>query len=97
MHDAGCTNNFSAVGGADALVSQADAKNGNLSAKSPDHVAGYSGFFGRAGSGRDNDLLGPDLLNLLQGNLIVPEDLDRGSQLSKIVKEVVGEGVVVID
>ena len=86
-----------AEGGADGLMAETDAEDRNARAEALDRVAGNARFFGRAGAGRDDDLLGPQRFDLVQTDLVVAKNLHLGAEFAEIVIEVVGEGVVVVD
>src|SRR5207302_9326521 len=90
-HDAG------AVGGPDALVPQAHAKNGRVRAETPNHVRGDPRFAGRAGPRRDNDMRRPESLDLLVRRGVVASYHGVFPQLAHVAGQVVDERVVVVD
>src|SRR3989304_4632678 len=97
VHDRRRADDSAAEGGADGLMAEANPKDGNMGAEAFDGVAGDARFFGGAGAGGYNDLLGPQRLDLIQSDFIVAKDPDVGAELAQVVIEVVGEGVLVVD
>jgi hypothetical protein len=54
-------------------------------------------FSGRAGPGRDDHTVRPDLLDLIQGNLVITVDDQLFTQFPQILNKVVGKGVIIVD
>jgi len=97
VHDLRRADDLASEGCPNALVSQADTEDRGRLTEAADHVAGDAGLFGSAWAGGDDDLTGFEPFDLFQGNFVVPKDLHLCSQLAEIVKEIVGERVVVVD
>src|SRR6185312_1537690 len=94
--DAG-PHDLGAVGGADALVSQANAEDRNAAAKAADQVGGHAGLGGRAGAWRDDDPLRRERRDLIEGNGVISTNERLAAQLAHVAGEVVDERVVVVD
>jgi hypothetical protein len=78
-------------------VAEADTEDGNFSAEMPNHIATDTRIGGRAGSGGDDDFFGSELLDVGNGNLVVALHKELGTKFPKVLNEVVGERIVVID
>src|SRR3990170_2145566 len=81
VHDRRCANDLTAEGGADGLMAEADPKDWRASTEALDGVAGDACFFGGAGAGGNHDLLGPQLLDLIQSDFIVAKYSDLSAEL----------------
>src|SRR5579884_2366253 len=88
VHQVFGSNHISTKRGADGLVSEADAEDGQLSGKVLNQFNADSSILGRAGAWRNNDALGAHLLNLRDGCLIVAADFDVCAQLTEVLDEV---------
>jgi len=97
VHDASGTDDFSAKEFANALVPQADAKNGYLSLECIDDCKAVAGLCRRAGAGRDEDTIRIEGECLVSSDLIVAHNLLLHPQLTEVLDEVVGKGVEVVD
>src|SRR5437867_9991098 len=86
-----------AVGGADALVAEADAQDRGCRSESPHYVGRDSRLAGRAGSGGDDDMRRLERLNLLVRRSVVASDDGLFPQLAHVAGQVVDERVVVVD
>src|SRR5262249_40185831 len=51
----------------------------------------------RARTRRDDDPVGSQPRDLVERDRVVPADVDLGAELPKVLDEVVGEGIVVVD
>jgi len=91
MHDA------PAKGLADGLMSQADTQDGDPAGEGLDHLHRNTRLVGGTGPGGDDDLVGLHLLDLSAGDFVIAKYPDFNSQLTKVLHQVVGEGVVVVD
>src|SRR5579883_747442 len=80
----------------DALMPQANAKRGDARPQAFDDGVRDACLTRRAGSRRNDDLIGSQRFSLLQRDLIVAIDLHLCAQFSEILVEVVGEAVVVV-
>ena len=78
-----------AICGADGLVSQTDAQNGNLSAQFFYDVHDDAGVFRSAGSRGENDPLGAECANVVDGHGVVPDHLDIRVNLSGELEEII--------
>ncbi len=96
MHEAAGADDFSAEDVADALVSETDAEDGCVLAKSADDVVADSGFLRGAGAGGDDDALGVERGDLGEADFVVAFDEELGAEFAEILDEIVSERVVVI-
>src|SRR4030095_16398949 len=97
MHESGGSHDFSAEDFTDGLVSQAHAKNRRGFVEVSDNVLGDAGVYGSSRSGRNDDARGLEALDFFDRDLVVAMNAKLLTQLAKVLHEVVGEGVVVID
>jgi len=97
VHQVAGAHDLAAEGFADGLMAKTYAKNRNFAG----HVANernQNASLGRcARAGREQDAVGLERGNLLDGEFIVAMDLDLGAQFSKILDEVVGKRIVVVE
>lgn len=99
MHQTVGAANLSAENLSNALMSQANAQNGNPAVKMPDVVATEPGVVRRAGPRRNDQKAGAEfLLGLSRGEPVVAEygDLLSATQLADSLHEVVSETVVIV-
>ena len=83
---------------ADGLVAQADAEDGNRAGKPLDALHADARFFRPARPGRDDDARRVHGSQLVHGDPVVAENLDRlVRELGEVLVEVVREGIVVVD
>ena len=97
MHQPVRTDHFPSVHLADALVPEAYAKDRHFLSEFLNDSATDPRVAGSARPGRDADSgwrLFPDFV---EGDLVVAMDLHFHTQLSKVLNQVVGERIVVID
>ena len=97
VHEAVGADDAAAIEVADGLVSEADAEDGFLAGEGADHVEGDAGFGGGAGAGGDEDAVGVEREGFGGRDLVVAEDALFDAQLTEILDEVEGEGIVVVD
>lgn len=97
VHHAIVHHDTGAEGMADALVSQADAQQGDSSAEGADDIVGEAGFAWRARAGGDQDLVGMELFDLGESDLVIAADLEGHLHFAQVLDEIIGEGIVVID
>jgi hypothetical protein len=91
------THYLSAKSFPDRLVSQAYAENRHPSSKVTHQINADAGFVGRARAGGDDNLCGTHVLDLSQGDLVIATNFDLRAQFPKILNQVVGKGVVVVE
>ena len=97
MHDLPSVDDSSAKGLADALQAKADAQQWHLACKLVDHVETDAGFVWCAGAWRQDNALWRKGGNFIYRYLVVTNRVDVVPQLAKILNEVVGKRVVVVD
>ena len=90
-------NDAAAESGADGLMAEANAENGNFSGETLDERDADTGFLGSAGAGRYKDTFGAQGGDLVESDLVVAADIELLAHLAEILGEVVGEGVVVVE
>ena len=96
VHHTVVDDDLGAEGVADALMPEANAKDGDLAAEMPNDIVGRSAFARRTGSGRDKDAVGFERFDAVNGDFIITMDLHGHVHLAQILNEVVGERIVVI-
>src|SRR5262245_65700775 len=79
------------------LMAKADAKERDTPAEMPDCLNRHTRFHWCAGSWRNVDTAGVERLNLVDRNLIVTKYLNILTQFPKVLHEVIGEGIIVVD
>ena len=79
------------------LVSQTNAQDRFAGFKLLDHLEANAGLVWVARSWREHDGSGVETLDLFHGYRIVANDVRLATQLAKIPREVVDEGVVIVD
>src|SRR2546422_10508837 len=97
VHQPVGANHLAAEDLADALVPQADPQDWDLTGEPLDDGAADPGVGRAAGSWRDHDRRRFLPHGLLDRDLVVPDHFGRVAQLTQILDEVPGEGVVVVD
>ena len=97
MHQLLRTYDATAEGFTDGLVAEAHTQNGNLPGKAAQGRHRNAGFFGRAGARADHEVLGLEFGNFVQRDVVITAHVDFLAELGKILDDVVGEGVVVVD
>src|SRR5882762_1099045 len=93
----GSANDFAAECRADGLMTEAYAKDRELSGQAANQVDANSGILRGAWAGRNYDGFGLAPRNFLDGNFIVAMHLDIATQLAKVLGQVVGKGIVVVE
>ncbi len=88
---------FAAKSLADGLMPEAHAQDGVASCKGLDERHRDAGLLRATGPGRNDDVLRRQRRNLFQGDLVVTPHHHRLPQLTKVLHEVVGEGVIIVD
>src|SRR5438477_2382140 len=83
-------------GGADRLMSEAHAQNGQLAGEVTDQRDADARLVGRAGARRNHNPCRPQPLDISQRHLVVAPHLDGFAQLAQVLCEVVGERIVVV-
>ena len=89
MHNTVGVDDASSQGLADTLVSQAHPQYGNFIHELNDDVNRYAGFARGTGTGRDDDMLRIEFVDLLQGNLIVSVNAHLLTQFAEVLNQVV--------
>ena len=97
MHEPTSAHDITPEDMADALVTEADAQDWNALTKGADHITADARFLWSTRAWRDTNMVGPLFSDLFQGNLIVAMDLHLRAHLAKVLDEVVGKGVVIVD
>ena len=82
---------------ADALVAQAHAQDRQLADVGLDRRHAHAGLGGRAGPGRQHQVIGLQRADLLDADLVVAHDPHVLSELAEVLHEVEREGIVVVD
>src|ERR1700681_2915263 len=82
---------------ADGLVPEAYPEDRNFAREALHQRHRDAGFVGRARARRDDDLLGSPRTYLLQVDRVVAMHVHVGAQLTQVLRQVVGERVVVVD
>src|SRR5262249_27896548 len=82
---------------AHALMAEAHAEQGRCAGESPDHVHRDPGLVRRARPGRDRARVRRPLGDRVEPDRVVALDRDLGAELAEVLREVVGERVVVVD
>src|ERR1700722_8321948 len=97
VHQFLSANDATTEGGANGLMAEADAENGNFSGETPDERDADAGFLGRAGAGRYKDTFGAQGGDFVERDLVVAAHFELLAHLAEILGEVVGEGIVVVE
>ena len=98
MHQAGSPVHAAAIDGTEALVPETDAEHGDLSSEMFDSFwRNASVLDGFTRSRRDDQVVRLKRDQLIQRDLVVPEDADLRAQLAKVLDQVVSERVLVVD
>jgi hypothetical protein len=88
---------FSAKGNADGLVAQANAQDGKFSGEAFDEFNGDAGFLRSAGTWGNDDALWLAADDFFDGDFIVAVHFDGATQFAEILREVISEGIVVVE
>ena len=97
MHQFIGTDNFSAKRLSDGLVAEAYAKQGNLSCPSFDGLQADTRTIGIAGARRNDQAVKFFKFEIVDTDCIITHHFLLRPQLTKILDDVVGEGIVIID
>ncbi len=97
MHEVFCADDFTSKNLADGLVAEADAEDGSGVTKLADDITTDASFVWRAGARGDANALGGEFADFVDAHSIIANHLHFRAKLAKVLHEVVGEGVVVID
>jgi len=97
VHQVRGADHLAAEGLADGLMAEADAEDGDFAGHVTDERHQNAGLARRAGTGREQDAVGAECFDLLNGQLVVAMDFHLGTQFSKVLDEVVGKGIVVVE
>ena len=81
----------------DTLVPQADTQQGHSGTEMPYDVIRDACVLGSRGSGRDNDIPRLHFFNLVYGGLIIALDHNLLTQFAQVLKQVIGETIIVIN
>src|SRR5258708_5727097 len=88
---------FASENVSNALVPQTNAENRRGGAEPKNQVIADTGIKRRPRSRRDTDSVRMHLANLIQSNLVVAFNDEIRSELAKILDQVVGKGIVIVD
>mmetsp|Transcript_20777 Transcript_20777/g.79652 ORF Transcript_20777/g.79652 Transcript_20777/m.79652 type:complete len:235 (-) Transcript_20777:5988-6692(-) len=86
-----------AQGLAHGLVAQAHAQHRLFAEEMPDGIHAHAGLVGRAGAGREHDVVGVQRGHLGHGDLVIAHDLHVGAQFTEVLDDVEREAVVVVN
>jgi hypothetical protein len=87
---------LSSIAIADALVTKTDAQDRHLGLERANNVVGYASLLWGARAGRDDNALRCPSRNFTQAHLVVANHPYLLTQLTEILKEVIGKTIVVI-
>src|SRR5205814_1663652 len=93
----GSADDFAAERSANGLVAEAHTKDGKFPGQALDELHGNARLLGRARPWRNYDAFRIPPGNLFDGNPVVAMHFDVTTQLAEILREVVGEGIVVVE
>ncbi len=85
-----------AEGLADGLMAEADAHNRQFAGEMADGVYRNTGFFGGAGAGADNEIVGRECGDFVEGDVVVAAHHHFLAEFGKILHDVVGKRIVVV-
>src|SRR5437879_5499046 len=97
VHQRWSADDFPSKDFADGLVAEADPQYRDRCVKAPNDVFSDPGIRWCAGPGGNDNTLGFQALNFFERDLVVAEDAQLFAQFPKVLHEVVGERIVVID
>ena len=78
------------------LMSETNAQQRQFSLKMMNNINGNAGFIGSTGTGRDYNPRRIQVLDFLQCYFIISINMHVFTQLTKILYQVVGEGIVIV-
>src|SRR5579859_1773485 len=96
VHHAVIDDDLAAEGVANALMSQTNAEERGIAAKSADDFIGEAGFARGTGTGGNENAFGLQFADLVEGNLVVAMDLQIHLHLTEVLDEVIGERIVIV-
>src|SRR5260370_11095414 len=88
---------FAAERGANGLMAEADTQDGKLSGEALDQLDGNARFLRRARAGRNHDAFRFAADNFFDGDFVVAMHFDLATQLAEILRQVIGERIVVVE
>src|SRR3954468_18336940 len=97
MHQPFGADDFSAKDLANALMTEANPEDGRLFSQFTNDLLAPAGVFRPAWAGRDTNPVWGQLADLSKCDLVVPFHRHLRAELSKVLDEIIGERVVVID
>ncbi len=95
MHQFPCVRDHCAECGADGLMTQADAEDGDFLSQGGYDFCDNAGFFRSSGAGRENDLIGRQPGDFLYRHLIIADHPDIGFNFSDELVEIIGKTVII--
>src|SRR5271165_1467091 len=96
MHDAVSSDYLSPIDLTDALMPKTNAQHGDPRPKMTNKIVADPSLIRCSRSRRNADFLGAQLLNLIDGCPVIPPHHQFRAEFAKILNQVVGERVVVI-
>jgi hypothetical protein len=98
MHETWRAIHFSAVDGAETLMSETDTEHGDLAGEMFDRIRGNAAIFDRFAGARGNDeMIRLERDQFIQRNLIVAEHTNLRAELAEVLNEVISKRVVIIN
>src|ERR1700724_217261 len=97
MHHLRGSTHLPAVGFAETLVAEANAERREGRAQLEEEILTDTCIGRCPGPGREHSRNGVQIRNLLERDLVVAVDNNLLAQLTQVLNEVVGEGIVVVD
>ena len=97
MHESTRADDIAAENVAYALVAEANSEERRAGSKTSDDFVANPGLFRGARARRNDDLFRPQLRDFIGRDLVVAFDDHLRPKLSKILDEVIREGIVIID
>jgi hypothetical protein len=97
VHKMGGAHHSASESFADRLVPETNSQHWNFSREMPDQIDADARLMRRARTGGDDNPLGPHVLDLAHGHLIIAANLDLAAQLPNVLDQVVGERIVVVE
>ena len=97
MHQLLGAHNLTSVNLPDGLVPQTHSEDWQLATKGRNDLAGNPRLIRRARTRRNTDPRGLEIAKFFHRHGIIPQHFHLRSQLAKILDEIVGKGIVVID
>ena len=97
MHETIGSHYLTTINLTDALMAKTDAQCGSGWSEARDHITADAGFIRRAGSWRNDDPLRVHRLDFIERHFIISVNDNVCPKFAKILNEVIGERIVVID